>query len=57
MQIDCTAEVELCRAHHITGFPSLRVFRKGHDEIMDHGRLQEHESYKGMCETKSSPAC
>ena len=46
MQIDCTVEVDLCRDHHITGFPSLRVFRKGHDEVMNHG-LREHESYKG----------
>lgn len=51
MQIDCTAEVDLCRDHHITGFPSLRVFRKGHDEVMNHG-LREHESYKG-----ESPVC
>ena len=29
MQMDCTAEVELCREHQITGFPSLRVFRAG----------------------------
>lgn len=29
MQVDCTAEVELCREHQITGFPSLRVFRAG----------------------------
>lgn len=46
LQIDCTKEVDLCRDHHITGFPSLRVFRKGHDEVMNHG-LKEHESYKG----------
>ena len=29
MQVDCTAEVELCREHQITGFPSIRVFRAG----------------------------
>lgn len=33
LQVDCTAEVELCRAHFIQGFPSIRVFRKGHDDI------------------------
>ena len=26
-------EVDLCRSHFITGFPSIRVFRKGHDDI------------------------
>ena len=29
MQVDCTAEVELCREYQITGFPSIRVFRAG----------------------------
>ena len=33
LQVDCTVEVDLCRGHFIMGFPSLRVFRKGHDEI------------------------
>jgi thiol-disulfide isomerase/thioredoxin len=46
VKIDCTAEVDLCRDHQIMGFPSIRVFRKGHDEIFAHG-FKEHESYKG----------
>ncbi len=28
-QVDCVVEVELCREHQITGFPSIRVFRSG----------------------------
>ncbi len=44
--MDCTKEVELCRSHHITGFPSIRVFRKGSDDITVHG-IHEHESYRG----------
>ena len=56
MQIDCTKEDALCRDHHITGFPSLRVFRKGQDEVTGMGRdgLKEHESYKGECAWSSS---
>ena len=32
-QIDCTAEVDLCRSNFITAFPSIRVFRRAHDDI------------------------
>ena len=28
-RVDCTAEVELCRKHVITAFPSIRIFRHG----------------------------
>lgn len=33
-KVDCTADVELCREHLIQGFPSIRVFRKGSDDIV-----------------------
>lgn len=28
-QVDCTAEVDLCRTHFITAFPTIRIFRHG----------------------------
>lgn len=46
LQIDCTIEVHLCRDHTIQGFPSIRVFRKGSDEVSVHG-TRDHESYRG----------
>ena len=42
-KVDCTQEMNLCRSHHIEGFPTIRVFRNGHDELGGH----EHESYTG----------
>jgi thiol-disulfide isomerase/thioredoxin len=45
-KVDCTREQALCQEHQITGFPSIRVFRKGSDEISLHG-MHEHESYRG----------
>ncbi|CAD7697252.1 unnamed protein product [Ostreobium quekettii] len=45
-KVDCTAQNPLCMKHGITGFPSMRVYRKGHDEIYTHG-LKDHEAYTG----------
>lgn len=42
VQVDCTAEVDMCRQHFITGFPSIRVFRRAHDDIYIQGH-HEHE--------------
>ncbi|XP_027348686.1 protein disulfide-isomerase 5-4-like isoform X2 [Abrus precatorius] len=51
-KIDCTQEGDLCRRHHIQGYPSIRIFRKGSDVRSDHGH-HEHESYYGDRDTES----
>ncbi|XP_073394971.1 protein disulfide isomerase-like 5-4 [Physcomitrium patens] len=51
-KVDCTVNVELCRSHHIQGYPSIRIFRKGHDVRDEHGR-HDHESYYGERDTES----
>ncbi|CAL0333819.1 unnamed protein product [Lupinus luteus] len=50
-KVDCTQEIDLCRRHHIQGFPSIRIFRKGSDIRTEHGH--EHESYYGDRDTES----
>lgn len=37
---------ELCNKQMITGFPSIRIYRKGSDEVVVSGRHM-HEAYKG----------
>ncbi|XP_024976729.1 protein disulfide isomerase-like 5-4 [Cynara cardunculus var. scolymus] len=51
-KVDCTEEIELCRSHHIQGYPSIRIFRKGSDVRDVHGH-HEHESYYGDRDTDS----
>lgn len=34
LQVDCTKEQQLCKDHFVTAFPSIRVFRKAHDDVM-----------------------
>ncbi|GKV15697.1 hypothetical protein SLEP1_g26462 [Rubroshorea leprosula] len=51
-KVDCTEEVDLCRRHHIQGYPSIRIFRKGSDVREDHGH-HDHESYYGDRDTES----
>lgn len=51
-KVDCTLEADLCRRHHIQGYPSIRIFRKGNDVRESHGH-HEHESYYGDRDTDS----
>ncbi|MED6160877.1 Protein disulfide-isomerase 5-4 [Stylosanthes scabra] len=51
-KVDCTEEGDLCRRHHIQGYPSIRIFRKGSDIRDDHGE-HDHESYYGDRDTDS----
>ncbi|KAE9592968.1 hypothetical protein Lal_00029012 [Lupinus albus] len=50
-KVDCTQEGDLCRRHHIQGYPSIRIFRQGSDIRTEHGH--EHESYYGDRDTES----
>ncbi|KAL7584153.1 protein disulfide isomerase-like 5-4 isoform X1 [Lactuca sativa] len=49
--VDCTAEADMCKKHHIQGYPSIRIYRKGSD-IRDgsHG-VHIHETYYGDRDT------
>ncbi|GMJ15943.1 PROTEIN DISULFIDE ISOMERASE 12, PDI-like 5-3, ARABIDOPSIS THALIANA PROTEIN DISULFIDE ISOMERASE 12 [Hibiscus trionum] len=51
-KVDCTVEVDLCKRHHIQGYPSIRIFRKGSDLREDHGH-HDHESYYGDRDTET----
>ncbi|XP_027909347.1 protein disulfide isomerase-like 5-4 [Vigna unguiculata] len=51
-KVDCTLEADLCRRHHIQGYPSIRVFREGSDVRKVHGH-HEHETYYGDRDTES----
>ncbi|KAK9832652.1 hypothetical protein WJX81_007592 [Elliptochloris bilobata] len=45
-KVDCVAEQAMCQEHQVAGYPSIRVFRAGHDEINLHG-VKDHEAYIG----------
>eukprot|EP00271_Cylindrocystis_brebissonii_P010874 TRINITY_DN27304_c0_g1_i1.p1 TRINITY_DN27304_c0_g1~~TRINITY_DN27304_c0_g1_i1.p1 ORF type:complete len:515 (-),score=67.19 TRINITY_DN27304_c0_g1_i1:124-1668(-) len=51
-KVDCTLNQPLCRRHHVQGFPSIRIFRSGHDIRESHGQ-HDHESYYGERDTDS----
>ncbi|KAA3471582.1 protein disulfide-isomerase 5-3 [Gossypium australe] len=48
-KVDCTEAADLCKRHHVQGYPSIRIFRKGSDLRDDDGH--EHESYYGDRDT------
>ena len=37
---------QLCRKHHIQGYPTVRIFTRGSD-LIAHGRHTDHASYHG----------
>ncbi|KAJ3670413.1 hypothetical protein LUZ60_010737 [Juncus effusus] len=51
-KVDCTVHGDLCRRHHIQGYPSIRIFRRGSDVKDNHGH-HDHESYYGERDTDS----
>ncbi|KAK8983416.1 hypothetical protein V6N11_073833 [Hibiscus sabdariffa] len=51
-KVDCTLEVDLCKSHHIQGYPSIRIFRKGSDLRESQGH-HDHESYYGDRDTET----
>ncbi|XP_076905495.1 protein disulfide isomerase-like 5-4 [Bidens hawaiensis] len=52
-KVDCTKEPDLCTRHHVQGYPSIRIFRRGSDIKDAHGRAHDHESYYGNRDTYS----
>ncbi|KAI3702962.1 hypothetical protein L6452_28716 [Arctium lappa] len=50
--VDCTKEADLCKRHHIQGYPSIRIYRKGTDVHDAHG-IHIHETYYGDRDTDS----
>mmetsp|Transcript_25551 Transcript_25551/g.35254 ORF Transcript_25551/g.35254 Transcript_25551/m.35254 type:complete len:494 (+) Transcript_25551:129-1610(+) len=54
-KVDCTTEGMLCRNNHVQGFPSIRVFRSGADQLQHHGH-HDHESYVGDRTTEALAA-
>nr|XP_043630720.1 protein disulfide-isomerase 5-3-like [Erigeron canadensis] len=50
--VDCTQEADLCKNHHIQGYPSIRIYRKGTDVRDDLSRgIHIHETYYGDRDT------
>lgn len=45
-KVDCTDQVDLCREHQISAFPSIRIFHHGTDDVVKDGR-HEHFAYYG----------
>ena len=47
-KVDCTAEVDLCRKHFITAFPSIRIFRHGSGGWVGGGGLLQRADGGGV---------
>ncbi|TYH56563.1 hypothetical protein ES332_D08G028200v1 [Gossypium tomentosum] len=49
-KVNCNEAADLCKRHHVQGYPSIRIFRNGSDLRDDDGH-HEHESYYGDRDT------
>lgn len=45
-RVNCVEHEQLCRKHHIQGYPTVRIFTRGSD-LIAHGRHTDHASYHG----------
>jgi thiol-disulfide isomerase/thioredoxin len=45
-RVNCVEHEDLCRKHHIQGYPTIRIFTRGSD-LIAHGRHTDHASYHG----------
>ncbi|XVF77592.1 hypothetical protein PTKIN_Ptkin14bG0057800 [Pterospermum kingtungense] len=52
-KFDCTVEVDLCKRHHIQGYPSIRILRNGSDIVREENGHHDHETYYGDRDAES----
>ncbi|KAE8739622.1 hypothetical protein FOCC_FOCC014887 [Frankliniella occidentalis] len=45
-KVDCTAETALCSEHDVTGYPTLKFFKAGHDEGTKYRGGRDYEALK-----------
>ncbi|CAL5874912.1 uncharacterized protein PFLUO_LOCUS9214 [Penicillium psychrofluorescens] len=55
VQVDCTAEEELCRTYEVDGYPTLKVFR-GAEDPKPYGGARQTESIVSYMTKQSFPA-
>lgn len=45
-KVDCTVETALCSEHDVTGYPTLKFFKAGHDEGLKYRGARDYDALK-----------